>query len=84
MSIDEIISRAGGVRVIVERSAATRRPISKWAVHKWRSIGIDEEHWALLMQLVPGLTVETLYAANREVEKRNRPSRRAPARHALA
>jgi len=70
-TIEQIIHEAGGVANIARQSNATRRPVKKRAVYRWRHEGIDEVHWPLMMRLVPDLTVQQIYDANREVEHRN-------------
>jgi hypothetical protein len=68
-----IISAAGGRQAIADASANPRfrakKTISVEAVHKWPKIGIAEDHWPLMLQLVAGLTVQDIYAANRRLEK---------------
>jgi hypothetical protein len=80
MSVDDIIRTAGGATLISRESEATRKPIKRGAVHRWRNEGIDEAHWPLLMRLLPGLTVQQIFDANREVERTKNPKRRAEAR----
>jgi hypothetical protein len=76
MTVDEIIEQAGGVTAIAKASVNTRKPFGAWAVYKWRQTGIDEAHWPLLMKLVPGLTVQQIYDANRELERKKRYKKR--------
>lgn len=77
MNIEEIIEQAGGAIRIADASAKTQKPIGLWAVYKWRQHGIPQVYWPLLMKLVPGLTVQEIFDANRELERRRRPKRRA-------
>jgi hypothetical protein len=76
MSIDDIIEQAGGAPRIADASAKTQKPISRFAVYKWQAAGIPQAYWPLLMKLVPGLTVQEIFDANRELERRKRPKRR--------
>lgn len=76
MSIEDIIDQAGGAAKIAKASVNTRKPIGLWAVYKWRMAGIPQVYWPLLMKLVPGLTVQQIFDANRELERRKRPRKR--------
>lgn len=75
MSIDEIITRAGGARAIARASKGSVRPVGHWAVYQWRRHGITHIHWPLLMQLVPGLTPTEIFDANMELMARPGPGR---------
>jgi len=77
MTVDDIIKLAGGAVAISRASQATRKPVGRFAVHRWRTVGIDETHWQLLTALVPTLTVQQIYDANRDAERRRNPKRRA-------
>lgn len=66
-SIRDLILKAGGATAIAE--ASRRDPdgqITPWAVEKWKSRGIPDEHWDLLMDLA-GVTPADLYAINKAV-----------------
>jgi hypothetical protein len=76
MSIDEIIRLAGGAAHIADASAKTQKPFGLWAVYKWRQHGIPQVYWPLLMTLIPGLTVQEIFDANRELERKKRPRKR--------
>jgi len=67
MSISEIIKACGGPKAISSASEQTRRPITVWAVHKWRLGGIPDHQWPLVMRLAPSVTVNDLYQANQAV-----------------
>lgn len=64
MTVEDIIQRAGGVNVV---AAATDR-LGRDAVYKWKSIGIPDRHWPILIELcaIDGfdLTAQHLYEAN--------------------
>ena len=68
MTIDDIIRAAGGASAIARASRDTRKPISGWAVHRWRNYGIPRCHWGLLMQLAPSLTVDAIYRAHADID----------------
>jgi hypothetical protein len=76
MSIDDIIDQAGGAARIAEASSKTQKPIGHWAVYKWQTAGIPQVYWPLLMKLIPGLTVQQIFDANRELERKKRPRKR--------
>jgi len=83
MTVSEIIRNAGGATRIARESQNSRKPVKRGTVHHWRFRGIDEVHWPLLMRLIPDLTVQQIYDANRELERR-RPSRRRRAEYMSA
>ncbi len=62
-TIPEIIAAAGGLKVVAEKTGL------KDGVRKWPEIGIPDRYWAILIELLPGLTAEELYAANLVVRK---------------
>ncbi len=62
-AIDLIIEAAGGLKVVAEKTGL------KDGVRKWPEIGIPDRYWAILIELLPGLTAEELYAANLVVRK---------------
>lgn len=82
MTVSEIIRNCGGATHIARASQETRKPIKKGAVHRWRLTGIDEAHWPLLMRLLPGLTVQQIFDANRLVERSHPKTRRSELRSA--
>lgn len=82
ITVDDIIRMAGGVTRISAESLSSARPVRPRSVHCWRHNGIDEAHWDLMMRLVPGLTVQTIYDANRAVKRRHPKRRASPARRA--
>ena len=62
-TIPEIIKAAGGLKVVAEKTGL------KDGVRKWPEIGVPDRYWAALIDLVPGLTPEELYGANRAVRE---------------
>ena len=62
-TIPEIIDAAGGLAVVAERTGL------KDGVRKWPQIGIPDRYWPVLIDLVPGLRPDELYAANRMVRR---------------
>lgn len=72
MTTEQIISSAGGVSAVAERTG--RIPD---AVRRWKFNGIPEKHWDIMMQMVPGLTPADIYAANEAV--RTKPESEAAA-----
>jgi len=65
--ISAIIKKAGGPNAIARASADTLKPISRWAVQKWKTSGIPAIHWDMLMRLNSEITISDLYAANRSI-----------------
>lgn len=62
MTVCEIIKHCGGPGTIAEASNGTFTPS---AVKKWRSIGIPEQRWQLVISLFEGnLTATELHNAN--------------------
>lgn len=82
ITVEQIIDQAGGAPHIARESQTTRKPIKKNAVYAWRVNGIDEAHWPLMMRLVPGLTVQELFDANRELDRKHPKPRRPECRSA--
>lgn len=67
-TIQEIIKAAGGTTAIHEASVKLnagddKKALSKDAIYKWPSIGIQDRHWPLLMSLTD-TSPEELFAAN--------------------
>lgn len=62
-TIPEIIESAGGLKVVAEKTGL------KDGVRKWPEIGVPDRYWAALIELVPDLTADELYAANRAVRE---------------
>jgi len=64
MTVEDIIHRAGGVNVV----AAATDGLGRDAVYKWKTIGIPDRHWPILIELcaIEGfeLTPQLLYEAN--------------------
>jgi hypothetical protein len=65
LNITDIIQKAGGVAVIAARSADLGRD----AVYKWKTIGIPDRHWPVLIELCRensqlDLTAQHLFDAN--------------------
>ena len=60
-TIPEIIEAAGGLAVVAQRTGL------KDGVRKWAQIGIPDRYWPVLIGLVPELSPDELYAANRDV-----------------
>jgi sucrose-6-phosphate hydrolase SacC (GH32 family) len=69
MTLLEIIEASGGPQAISDASQISRKPISVWAIYRWQTRGIPEQHWPLLMTLVRELTVEEIYRANVPVRR---------------
>lgn len=59
-TVQEIIAKAGGPRVIAEASGGV---IGVEAPYKWPKIGIPDRHWPLVMRL-SGATADELLKAN--------------------
>lgn len=76
ISIPDLIAKAGGPAKIARASRRTSAVVSVGAVQKWRIRGIPDEHWGLLVALA-GVSLETIYRADREfrARKKNRSSR---------
>lgn len=69
-TISEIIKAAGGTSAIHEASvelsqASGDRALTKDAIYKWPTIGIQDRHWPLLMSLTD-TSPEELFEANRK------------------
>lgn len=69
-TITEIIKAAGGTTAIHEASVRLSqesgdRSLTKDAIYKWPTIGIQDRHWPLLMSLTD-TTPEELFEANRK------------------
>ena len=60
-NIPEIIKAAGGAKAVAKATGLTD------GVRKWTQIGIPDRYWPILIDLVPELRLEELYAANRAV-----------------
>lgn len=63
--IRKIIKEGGGIARVAEATGQTHS-----AVHKWTVNGIPEKHWAVLVELSPGLDVTDLHAANESIRQR--------------
>jgi hypothetical protein len=75
MNVADIL-KAAGVHKLHARSIRMRRPVDKKSIYKWAQNGIPEKHWALVMAVLPYVTVEQLFAANQKLrEINNRPRR---------
>ena len=59
-TIAEIIEKAGGPAAIAEASEGA---LKKDAVYKWKTIGVPDRHWPILIDKA-GVTPEQIYAAN--------------------
>lgn len=57
-TVREIVKAAGGNAVVCRAVGMTS------GVAQWSRIGIPDRHWPVLLDLVPGLTLEHLYRAN--------------------
>lgn len=79
--IVETIREAGGPVAVARASQRSEHPVGIDAVFKWYRNGIPSEHWAMLMKLVDGLTVQDLFDINKLVvrpsKSRGRRRRRA-------
>lgn len=58
-SVTELVDAAGGADAVAMRIGKT-----SFAVYKWKTIGIPEYHWHILIDLI-GTTPDELYRANR-------------------
>ncbi len=68
-SIPDLISLAGGPKAIAAASLQSRQQVTYYAVQKWSSRGIPDEHWELMMSLT-GVSLEEIYRANRDFKAR--------------
>jgi len=68
-TIPQIIEAAGGLKAVAEKTGL------KDGVRKWPDIGVPDRYWAVLIDLVPGLTPEDLYDANRAAREAAAPAK---------
>lgn len=76
MTIPDLIKQAGGPKAIALASRKTKHRVTFYAVQKWAHRGIPDEHWDLIMELA-GVSLETVYRANREFRARPKQPRAA-------
>lgn len=70
MTIDQIIENCGGADAIAGEASSRGIKLTKWAVYKWRDIGIPDRHWPLLTALsAQPLEDGDLAAANRKARE---------------
>lgn len=66
-TINDIIEAAGGVDAVASGlSDRNPKPVTRWAVFKWRQNGIPSKHWPFLITAA-GASADELLALNEEV-----------------
>lgn len=67
-TISEIIKAAGGAKAISEAIAGRGGKVEPDSIYKWPTIGIQDRHWPVLIDLA-STTPDELFEANRSARE---------------